>query len=66
MHRQMVKALVQRNIFCPVTGEVLDMDTCTVILDSDGDPAMVFAPSVGPRLAEIPNGLKPGFTIMER
>lgn len=61
-----IRFLVQKHIFCPLTGVVLDYRTCTVILDSDGDPAQVFAPSIGEKLREIPNSLAPGYTLMER
>ena len=41
VHRQMVRALVSRAITCPRTGDVLDVRTCVVLLDSDGDPVAV-------------------------
>lgn len=43
MRKQLVRFLVQRNITCPATGEVLDMDTCVVLVDSDGDPKAVLS-----------------------
>lgn len=43
--RQMVLYIVQRNIFCPVTGEVLDIRTCKWFVDKDGDPAYVLSPT---------------------
>lgn len=42
--RQMVRYIVQRNIFCPVTGAVLDVRTCKWFVDADGDPAYVLSP----------------------
>lgn len=39
----MVRGLVQMHITCPLSGDILDMDTCVVILDSDGDPCRVFS-----------------------
>lgn len=43
--RRMVQYIVQRNIFCPVTGEVLDVRTCKWFVDEDGDPAYVLSPT---------------------
>lgn len=37
-------ALVQKAIFCPVTGAVLDIDTAKFLVDNDGDPAYVLSP----------------------
>ena len=42
----LVKYLVQRQIFCPITGNVLDVRTCLVFEDEEGDPAAVYAPEV--------------------
>lgn len=42
--RQMVLYIVQRNIFCPITGAVLDIRTCKWFVDADGDPAYVLSP----------------------
>lgn len=44
VQRQLVGYIVQRNIFCPVTGEVLDVRTCKWLVDKDGDPAYVISP----------------------
>lgn len=41
---QWIRSLVMRAIMCPITGQVLDVRTCHVIRDSDGDPAAVIAP----------------------
>lgn len=69
MRRELVRYIVQRSIFCPVSGVVLDMDTCTVILDSDGDPAFVVAPSVGKKMKEMLDAgervLAEGYTLDE-
>ena len=43
VRRSLVRHLVGRVIFCPATGEALDADTCVVLVDSDGDPAMVLS-----------------------
>ena len=44
IRQNFVKFLVQQKIFCPVTGDVLDVRTCVVILDADGDPTQVISP----------------------
>lgn len=46
MRRGMVLAMVQRQIMCRFTGDVLDVDTCAVVLDADGDPMDVASPRV--------------------
>lgn len=38
MRRELLLYIVQRNIWCPVNGQVLDVDDCVVFLDEDGDP----------------------------
>jgi len=43
LRRNVIVNLVQRNITCPVTGEVLDVRTCVVLLDNDGDPRAVLS-----------------------
>lgn len=45
IRKQMVKGMVQRAIFCPYSGEVLDVRTCVVLVDRDGDPAHVMSPT---------------------
>lgn len=40
----MIRAMVQKAIFCTVSGDLLDIRTCVVVLDADGDPAAVFSP----------------------
>lgn len=42
---QLTRALVQRAIFCPVNGAVLDVRDCVVFVDRDGDPAAVVSPT---------------------
>lgn len=37
-------ALVQKEIFCPFTGEVLDIRTAVFLTDADGDPAYPMSP----------------------
>lgn len=41
MRQMLLKALVQRAIFCPFTGKVLDMRKCGYFVDADGDPNYV-------------------------
>lgn len=53
--RQMVLYIVQRNIFCPVTGAVLDIRTCKWFVDSDGDPAYVLSPEAYDAAVSQPN-----------
>lgn len=45
MRREMRRFIVQKHIFCPLTGEVLDMDKSVFILDQDGDPISAFSQS---------------------
>lgn len=44
LRQELVKYLVQKHIFCPISNVVLDVRTCVVVLDSDGDPALVMSP----------------------
>jgi hypothetical protein len=48
---EMVRYLVTKAIFCPVTGQVLDERTCVVLNDIDGDPLMVLSPDGWTRIA---------------
>lgn len=68
LRKNFVKYLVQNNIFCPVSGRVLDVDTCYVILDSEGDPAYVVDPAVGKQITDMIDqgipALKPGYSIV--
>lgn len=43
LYPEWVRALVMRTIFCPRTGEVLDVRTCVVLEDVQGDPAYVLS-----------------------
>lgn len=53
--RQMVLFIVQRNIFCPISGSVLDIRTCKWFVDKDGDPAYVVSPEVYDRVVVQPD-----------
>ena len=44
LHAELVRYLVQKAVFCPGTGAVLDVRTCVVLVDADGDPAVVLSP----------------------
>ena len=37
--------LIQRNIFCIITGEVLDIRTAEFLVDADGDPLIPLSPA---------------------
>lgn len=67
IRQNFVKFLVQQKIFCPITGDVLDVRTCVVILDADGDPAGVISPAAYRRIAEMAEdrGLEPSFALAE-
>lgn len=43
MRREMRRFIVSKHIFCPITGDVLDMDKSVFILDADGDPIAAFS-----------------------
>lgn len=45
MRDQLRLMLVQRAIFCPVSGEVMDVRTCITINDVDDDPEVVLSPA---------------------
>lgn len=53
IRQNFVKFLVQKAIFCPLTGDVLDVRTCVVILDKDGDPTAVISPDGYRRMVEV-------------
>lgn len=42
--KQMLRYIIQRQITCPITGEVLDIDTACYFVDRDGCPAYVLSP----------------------
>lgn len=52
MRQMLLKALVQRAIFCPFTGKVLDMRKCGYFVDADGDPNYVMDMSVYMKIAD--------------
>lgn len=68
MNENMIRFLVQKYITCPVTGNILDMRTCAVILDRDGDPLAVYDPSVPAELEKMRGDkeLSNGATWMDR
>lgn len=41
MREQLKLHLIQRAIFCPISGRSLDVRSCITLLDEDGDPAYV-------------------------
>ena len=43
VRKNLVRYLVGRSIVCIRSGEVLDADTCVVLVDADGDPSMVLS-----------------------
>lgn len=43
---ELVRRLVSRDIQCRMTGKVLDVRTCLVIRNANGDPLAVLDPSV--------------------
>lgn len=40
------RGIIQTQITCPITGEVLDLRTAQFSVDKDGDPQRAFAPEV--------------------
>lgn len=50
--------LVQRAIFCPITGAVLDVRSCGVFVDGDGDPAYVVSPEAFAAILATPSALE--------
>ncbi len=65
IRKQLVKALVQRLIFCPIEKTVLDIRTCVVVVDSDGDPALVLSQEGWAKIAAVPNALNEGYSVDE-
>lgn len=57
----MITFLVQKQIFCPVTGNLLDRDTCAVMHDADGDPVQVFDPSLPAKMDDSCYEFKSGW-----
>ncbi len=70
LRNELIRYLVQRAIFCPLTGQVLDYRTCTVLLDADGDPVSVYAPIIAERAKDMSDFSERldalGYTLMER
>ncbi len=66
LHHALIKMLVQRHIFCPLTGNLLDIRTCVVVLDKDGDPAHVFDPAVKEMFDKTKSDLPEGNSWMDR
>lgn len=60
-------SLIQRHIFCPVTGTVLDIRTARFVLDSDGDPHLPLSPEAAAKIeASLAAGepaLREGYTL---
>lgn len=52
MRFELKRALVSRAIFCPVSGDVMDVRTCVTVLDKDGDPSTVLSPAGWDALVE--------------
>lgn len=52
MRKTLLTALVQRQIFCPIYGTVLDVDTCGYFVDADGDPCYVLSMTAYARFAD--------------
>lgn len=67
IHQAFRLFLVQKHIFCPVSGKVLDIRTVRFILDADGDPHLPLDPEVAAKMEEaIAAGepaLKEGYTL---
>lgn len=53
IHEEWIRGLVQKQIFCPITGHVLDYRTCAVVRDADGDPVGVYDPAVLKALSPV-------------
>lgn len=55
MHERMIRHLVQLAITCPLTGAVLDVRTCAVLTDADGDPIAVLSPEAAQQITANPS-----------
>lgn len=55
LEKQLVLYIVQRDIFCPITGAVLDVRTCKWFVDADGDPAVVVAAEAYDAAVSVPS-----------
>lgn len=56
LQRQLLKDIVGRTMFCPVSGEVLDFRSCVVFVDNDGDPTAVLSQSGWERMKAAAKG----------
>lgn len=54
LREQMVTYLISKAITCPVSGAVLDVRTCVVLVDADDGPARVLSPEGWETLAARP------------
>lgn len=63
---ELIRHLVAREITCPRTGKVLDMRTCLVIRDGDGDPIAVLDPSVADDVEVSARIAEKGWTLDTR
>lgn len=67
MRRSLRLFLVQKHIFCPLSGKVLDIDTARFVLDADGDPYLPLDPDAAALIeGAIERGehlLKDGYTL---
>ena len=52
MLKEVVLGLVQSEICCPYTGEILDIRKCHVLVDHEGDPMQAIDPAVVDRVRE--------------
>jgi hypothetical protein len=43
MTETLLRSIVGRTMFCPVSGRTLDFRTCVVFVDNDGDPSQVLS-----------------------
>jgi len=72
IYKEWILGMVQKQIFCPINDNyVLDIRTCVVVLDPDGDPTMVMSPEGWAELVALVNGdeskvLAEGYTRMVR
>lgn len=65
IYREVVRGLVARMIFCPLSGKALDFRTCGVLLDPDGVPVEVFHQTALDRAERAATRLD-GYTVASR
>lgn len=53
MRQTLLRSIVQRTIFCPVSGDVLDVRKCVVFVDRDGDPSQVLSQRGWKHLSDV-------------